>query len=127
MQIGDKIEISGQTFKCVDYSPYITANGRELVYLVMRSRCADCGAYFRFTTSRSSMARGPHVRRCKLHRDPGRVVDRRRSTKRAESHQAAMSRVRVQMRRLEMRVGGAEGAVSPPQRCALTLVRSPKV
>jgi hypothetical protein len=41
----------------------------------MRGRCADCGSHFNFTTS---LTRG-NVRRCKLHRDPGRVVDRRRS------------------------------------------------
>jgi hypothetical protein len=100
MQVGDKIEISGQMFKCVDYSPYITRNGREVIYLVMRGRCADCRVSFSFITSRTSLAGGSIIRRCKLHRDPGRRVDHRRSVKRAEAHQAAMARVRMQMRRL---------------------------
>jgi hypothetical protein len=102
MQIGDKIEISGQTFKCVDYSPHITADGREQTYLVMRTRCPECGSRVDFTATRTSIIRckGGLVRRCQLHKRPGLPVDRRRSSKRAQDHRAAMARVRMQMRRL---------------------------
>ena len=100
MQIGDKIEISGHAFKCVAYTPHISESGRESIWLVMAGRCAECGARFKCTISRTQLIAGKINRRCDIHKRPGVVVDRRRSIKRAEAHRAAMARARTQLRQL---------------------------
>lgn len=100
MRVGDKIESTGQSFKCVGYSAHLAKDGRPLVFLVMRSRCAECGEYFRFTATRTAIGHARVSRRCMRHRRPGAETDRRRGLKQREAHDRAMAVVRRQIHQI---------------------------
>lgn len=69
MQVMEK---AGQRFVCVGWQPHIKTNGEPTVLIQWASRCADCGAPFQGLAA--ARPEGPMVRRCELHRSPGRRV-----------------------------------------------------
>ena len=76
MKIGDTIKQDGQTYRCVDYAPFVSANGRGSIWLVLESRCAVCQARFRYKTTRSAIGSDHFNRRCDRHKMPGFPVAR---------------------------------------------------
>ena len=63
--------LSGQTYRAVDWLPYVNKAGDAIVLFRWVSDCADCGAQFTFTeTPDGTITR----RRCDAHRAPGRRV-----------------------------------------------------
>src|ERR1700730_7655990 len=101
MKIGDTIKQDGQAYRCVDYAPYISADGRGSIWLVLESRCAVCHARFRYKTTRSAIGSDHFNRRCARHKMPGLPVARARGDARRRRHDAAMKRVVGELRRMQ--------------------------
>jgi hypothetical protein len=99
MKIGDTIRQDGQTYRCVDYAPYVSANGRGSIWLVLESRCAVCQARFRYKTTRLAIGSDHFNRRCARHKMPGLPVDRAQGARRR--HDVAMKRAVRELGRLQ--------------------------
>jgi hypothetical protein len=101
MKIGDTIRQDGQTYRCVEYAPYISANGRGSIWLVLESRCAICQARFRYKTTRTAIGSDHFNRRCARHKMPGLPVARAQRLERRRIHDIAMKRARDELRRMQ--------------------------
>jgi hypothetical protein len=64
----------GQIYNIVGTRPYVRCNGVEIVLYIVRSRCADCGAWFQFALSRRLLEHFRPNRRCRQHAQRGKKV-----------------------------------------------------
>lgn len=69
--VGLAISINGQRFELIGHEPHVRQDGALTTLLVWQAECLTCGAGF---ISRTSVARWAEVRRCELHRQPGKRV-----------------------------------------------------
>jgi hypothetical protein len=69
--IGETRNYRGQLYKCVDAFPHVTRDGRDVMLLVIRSRCADCYQTFEITETSNNFRRRSLLRRCESCRKPG--------------------------------------------------------
>src|SRR5262245_40846031 len=101
--IGETRTCRGQLYKCVDAFPHVTRDGRDVMLLVIRSRCADCYQTFEITETSNNFRRRSLLRRCESCRKPGVPVEpvrRRRETSiQLSPIQEQMWRVLVDMAR----------------------------
>jgi hypothetical protein len=80
MKIGTTFQKKRQRYECVGFHDHVNRFGRKTSLVILESRCAQCGALFRFMAT-GTMARHRDVnRRCERHKQPGRPVHRRAST-----------------------------------------------
>ena len=68
------VVIKGQVYARGLDSPHVTRDGRTTTLVGLKSRCAECGAPFEFTTTEWAMAKGNLNRRCQKHKKPGKKV-----------------------------------------------------
>jgi hypothetical protein len=101
MRIGDTISQDGQTYRCVDYAPHVSADGRGSIWFVLESRCAVCSARFRYRSTRSAIRSDHFNRRCTRHQMPGFPVSRAQRKERRRKHDIAMKRARGELRRMQ--------------------------
>ena len=80
MKIGATFTKKRQRYQCVGFQIHVNRFGRRSTLVVLESRCADCGSPFRFMATGTMAKRHAVNRRCELHKQPGRPVNRRTST-----------------------------------------------
>lgn len=71
MKIGKHFTRRGQRYRFLGERPYWTRGGRYLLLALVEGRCAECGAPFETTATKTAVANGELVRRCKRHRKVG--------------------------------------------------------
>ncbi len=69
--VGLALRIAGQRFDLVDVVPRQTVSGNTAHDLIWLAECATCGVVFR---AASSQRRLPEIKRCELHKSPGKKV-----------------------------------------------------
>jgi hypothetical protein len=84
MKIGATFKKGRQRYECVGFRDHVSRVGHESTLIVLRSRCAECGAPFEFMTTRGRLTRGAINRRCDHHKRPGVQVRPRRRAPRAD-------------------------------------------
>jgi hypothetical protein len=80
MRIGATFTKKRQRYECVGFQDHVNCFGRKSTLVILESRCADCGAPFRFMATALMARRRDVNRRCGLHKQPGRPVNQRTST-----------------------------------------------
>jgi hypothetical protein len=80
MKIGATFQKKRQRYECVGLHDHVNRFGRKTSLVILESRCAECGALFRFMTTGTMARRRDVNRRCERHKQPGRPVHRRAST-----------------------------------------------
>jgi hypothetical protein len=80
MRIGATFKKGRQRYECVGLRDYVNQAGYESRLIVLKSRCAECGALFEFMTTGSKVKKREVNRRCELHRQPGIRIEQRRRT-----------------------------------------------
>lgn len=68
---GLSLDINGQRFDLVGIEDYTKADGTASNLLIWQAECSTCGQGF---LSKSSAFRLPDVKRCDIHRQPGKPV-----------------------------------------------------
>lgn len=68
----------GQRYRYSGTCDHVCRDGRRIQLIVLESRCAECGSYFRYKTTRRAMQERHFNRRCSLHRAPGTPVAQRK-------------------------------------------------
>jgi len=93
MRIGSTFKKDRQRYECVGFHNHVNRLGHESTLLVFQSRCAECGAPFRFMTTEGRAKRRDVSRRCEIHKRPGvpvRLQQRTASIKPVESSAIGM-------------------------------------
>jgi hypothetical protein len=72
MRIGATFTKKRQRYECVGFQDHVNCLGRKSTLVILESRCADCGAPFRFMATALMARRRDVNRRCELHKQPGR-------------------------------------------------------
>ena len=71
MKIGATFKKDRQRYECVGFHNHVNRSGHESTLIVLQSRCAECGASFRFMTTEGRAKQREVSRRCELHKRPG--------------------------------------------------------
>jgi hypothetical protein len=99
--IGETHNYRGQIYKCVDAFPHVTRDGRDVMLLVISSRCADCKQDFEIIETSRNFRRRRLLRRCEYCRKPGvpvgRVQRRRARSNELTPMQERMYRVLIEL------------------------------
>jgi hypothetical protein len=75
MKLGATFTKKRQRYECVGFQDHVNCFGRKSTLVILESRCADCGAPFRFMATALMARRRDVNRRCALHKHPGRPVN----------------------------------------------------
>jgi hypothetical protein len=78
VKIGSSVKKDRQRYYYVGFEDYENRFGHCSELIVLRSRCAECGAPFRFMTTPGQIKRRALNRRCDVHKKPGVPVQSRR-------------------------------------------------
>jgi hypothetical protein len=71
MRVGATFKKERQRYQYVGFHNHVNRLGHESTLIVLQSRCADCGASFRFMTTEGCVKQRALSRRCELHKRPG--------------------------------------------------------
>lgn len=69
-KLGDTIVKNDQTYRVVNFQPYIKYDGSQIELACFVSCCADCGQAYEFKLPQGAMKFEPK-RRCDKHKKPG--------------------------------------------------------